>query len=49
MLLKAWKTYEVPPTLFEKNAKYHVITGEGAFSASVPKLPNSVELLEFKL
>ncbi|MFJ8238935.1 hypothetical protein [Bacillus tropicus] len=39
----AKKVWKIPPTLLEKNKKYHVITGEVSFSSTVPIGPNSVE------
>ncbi|PGE55213.1 hypothetical protein COM65_28565 [Bacillus wiedmannii] len=38
------KVWEIPPTLFEKNSYLHIITVEGAFSASVPIGPWPVRL-----
>jgi hypothetical protein len=40
----AKKVWKIPPTLLEKNEKYHVITGKGSFSVSVPIGPRSVRL-----
>ncbi|MEI5898017.1 hypothetical protein WBS37_19825 [Bacillus albus] len=37
----AKKVWKIPPTLLEKNEKYHVITREEAFLSTGPIGPNS--------
>ncbi|MGX5587130.1 hypothetical protein ACWKTX_26210 [Bacillus thuringiensis] len=39
----AKKVWKIPPTLLEKNEKYHVITRESTLAPKVPIGPNSVE------
>ncbi|ATI51057.1 hypothetical protein CPZ32_12155 [Bacillus cereus] len=40
----AKKVWKIPPTLLEKNKKYHVITGKVSLTPKVPIGPNSVEI-----